>query len=144
MTLGPRASEKGQHSSCRGLVQMAPWLSFLWDQQGYCWEGQSRLLSWPGPAAPLPDAELALWAHPCCTCPPCHLVIVGWCHTGPLFLLTSWQLRPGTASPYPNPDSPGAREEAALPPHGRHVFLLLLDALELRWRHSMSKKKVWC
>lgn len=99
MTLGPRAAEKGQHSSCEGLVQMAPWLSFLWDQQGYCWEGQSRLLSWPGPEAPLPDAELAPEAHPCRTCPPYHRVLVGQSHTGLLFHLTSWQLRSGTASP---------------------------------------------
>lgn len=140
MTLGPRAAEKGQHSSCGGLDQMVPWLSFLRDQQGYCGETQSRLLSWPGPEAPLPDAELAPWAHP--GAPAFHII-----RSVPYRSSVSSHLLAAEAwdsLPRPTQTAQEPVKRAPLLPHGRHILLLFLDMLELRWRHSMSKKKVWC
>lgn len=52
------AAEKEQHSSFRGSVQEASWLSLLWDQHSYCGGGTIRAVVLTQNRGTAADAEL--------------------------------------------------------------------------------------
>lgn len=138
MTLGPRAAEKGQHSSCGGLAKwphgfLSSGISraTVGRDNCSCCPGLAQCTAASGRASSLGSSFLHLPSLPSGAC--------GLCHMEALLLPSPRQPKPGTMGlPLSNADSTGASEEGSLLPHSQ---LLTSPPGDIRVK---TETEVWC